>query len=235
MEDQKPYETRAKNTFLNDIGHTHTCQCLECQELQEKPHRDCDNCSRPVQDQVCPMSAKDTHACLEGESRPFWKPKQDRNCFTCGKRINNKVLECPLEHDALQECVRDFWSMWEPIKSFMGSPDWAKKQELKADQAVEFVRGAWTVEKGITNTQWLIRDECQKIMDKLLEKNRKYGDSAIKPVRVFSKADPAEQINVRLDDKISRIMSGQADEDEDVEFDLIGYLILKRVQRRIAE
>ena len=40
-----------------------------------------------------------------------------------------------------------------------------------------------------------------------------------------------EQIDVRLDDKLSRIMSGQGDEDEDVEQDIIGYLILKRVAK----
>ena len=66
----------------------------------------------------------------------------------------------------------------------------------------------------------------------MLAKNRKYGNSAIEPCRIFSKATPLEQINVRLDDKLSRLMSGQADEDEDVELDIIGYLMLKRIAKR---
>lgn len=87
----------------------------------------------------------------------------------------------------------------------------------------------------LTGTQLKIRQECNKIKWALIEKNRRYGDSAINPKRVFSHADPIEQINIRIDDKLSRIMSGQADDDEDPEFDLIGYLILKRVARQIQQ
>lgn len=86
----------------------------------------------------------------------------------------------------------------------------------------------------ITKTQQLITEACSEINDILLTKNRRYGDSAINPIRIFSKADSIEQINVRLDDKLSRIVSGQGDEDEDVELDIIGYLILKRVAKKIA-
>ena len=87
------------------------------------------------------------------------------------------------------------------------------------------------VHDGKHDTQKLIAEECDNIKEILLEKNRKYGDSAINPCRIFSKADPLEQINVRLDDKLSRIMSGQDDEDEDPELDIIGYLILKRIAK----
>lgn len=80
--------------------------------------------------------------------------------------------------------------------------------------------------------QQLIIEECDRVKALLLEKNRKYGNSALEPIRVFSKADSIEQINVRIDDKLSRIQSSQSDEDEDVEIDLIGYLILKIVKKR---
>ena len=69
----------------------------------------------------------------------------------------------------------------------------------------------------------------------LLEKNRKYGDSALHPVRVFSKADPLEQLKVRVDDKLSRLRNQQPDEDEDVVLDLVGYLILYLVARQEAQ
>lgn len=81
----------------------------------------------------------------------------------------------------------------------------------------------------------MIEETCDEIKCMLMTKNRKYGNSAIDPVRVFSRADAVEQINVRIDDKLSRIKSAQKDEDEDVEKDLIGYLILKRVARRMHE
>jgi hypothetical protein len=61
----------------------------------------------------------------------------------------------------------------------------------------------------------------------LMAKNRKYGNSATNPVRAFSKADPREQIKVRIDDKISRLVrSTSQEEDEDVCDDLIGYLVI---------
>ena len=86
-----------------------------------------------------------------------------------------------------------------------------------------------------TGAQVLISEECDVVKDILLAKNRKYGNSAIEPCRVFSNATQLEQINVRLDDKLSRLMSGQADEDEDIELDLIGYLMLKRIAKRWHE
>jgi hypothetical protein len=83
-----------------------------------------------------------------------------------------------------------------------------------------------------------ITQVCLEIKNMLLEKNRKYGDSALKPVRIFSKASTLEQLKVRLDDKLSRLQNVQDDEDEDVISDLVGYLILFKVaqmQQRRAD
>lgn len=66
----------------------------------------------------------------------------------------------------------------------------------------------------------------------LIAKNRKYGDAALNPKRIFSRASAVEQIKVRLDDKISRLMNQQPDEDEDVEWDLMGYLVLLRIAKK---
>ena len=82
---------------------------------------------------------------------------------------------------------------------------------------------------GLSFSQALIVKKCEEVKELLIEKNRKYGDSALNPQRIFSNADPMAQIDVRLDDKLSRIASGQADEDEDVYLDLTGYLILRMV------
>lgn len=67
------------------------------------------------------------------------------------------------------------------------------------------------------------------LREMLLAKNRKYGDAALNPEQTFSKSNPIELINVRMDDKLSRIRNRQSDEDEDPEMDLIGYLIIKRI------
>lgn len=79
-----------------------------------------------------------------------------------------------------------------------------------------------------------ILTQVKAIAERLIEKNKKYGNSAIQPQRIFSRADPIEQINVRIDDKLSRIKNQQVNEDEDAEFDLIGYLVLKRVFNNLA-
>ena len=80
-------------------------------------------------------------------------------------------------------------------------------------------------------TESLIAEICNDIRDLLLTKNRAYVNSALNPIRVFSKADAKEQILVRIDDKLNRIKQGSdiLDNDEDVIQDLIGYLILLKV------
>lgn len=82
-----------------------------------------------------------------------------------------------------------------------------------------------------TQTQKQIEKVCDSIKNLLLDKNRKYGDSALNPSRIFSKADPVEQIFVRIDDKLSRISKGAGlvANDEDVITDLIGYLVLLKI------
>jgi hypothetical protein len=65
----------------------------------------------------------------------------------------------------------------------------------------------------------------------LIEKNRAYGDSALDPVRVFSKQDNIEQLYVRIDDKLSRIKRGHEYPGDDTIFDLVGYLVLLLVAK----
>jgi hypothetical protein len=76
-----------------------------------------------------------------------------------------------------------------------------------------------------------ISEECDALKAMLLEKNRAYGSSALSPVRIFAKSDTVEQIRVRIDDKLSRLMRGSA-AGEDVVKDLLGYLILLRIATR---
>ena len=69
------------------------------------------------------------------------------------------------------------------------------------------------------------------LAEMLVEKNDKYGNSALEPKRIFSKSSAVEQILVRIDDKLSR-MANQSDlEDEDVVEDLLGYLVLLKIAK----
>ena len=77
------------------------------------------------------------------------------------------------------------------------------------------------------NESLKIKDTTQhsdNIKNMLIEKNMKYGDSALNPVRIMSKADSVEQIKVRIDDKLSRLSQGHTDDNEDV----IHHLLTKR-------
>lgn len=87
------------------------------------------------------------------------------------------------------------------------------------------------------DTQADIAVTCDAIKALLLEKNRAYGDSALSPLRVFSRADTVEQIRVRIDDKLSRLSRGHALADESMDQtvdDLLGYLVLLKIARRRA-
>lgn len=83
-------------------------------------------------------------------------------------------------------------------------------------------------EPTLAETQAAIAQVCDSIKEMLLAKNMAYGNSAICPVRIFSQSPALEQINVRIDDKLSRLAKGHA-AGEDVEKDLLGYLVLKQV------
>ena len=84
--------------------------------------------------------------------------------------------------------------------------------------------------------QIMISSVCDEIKTMLLTKNERYGNSALDPVRIFSKADSREQLYVRIDDNLSRIQKGAGllGNDEDVINDLIGYLVLLKVNESLA-
>lgn len=83
----------------------------------------------------------------------------------------------------------------------------------------------------LSKTETKISEICDDIKELLIFKNRKYGNSALKPCRVFSKSSAVEQLLVRIDDKLNRIMQGAGllAKDEDVLNDLIGYLVLLKI------
>lgn len=70
-----------------------------------------------------------------------------------------------------------------------------------------------------------------EIKELLISKNQKYGNSALEPLGVFSKLTPEQALFVRIDDKLKRIKNGSLEkDDEDVINDLIGYLVLLKIQ-----
>ena len=76
-----------------------------------------------------------------------------------------------------------------------------------------------------------VNSTVAKIADMLVAKNKAYGNSALNPVRVFSKASPQEQLLVRIDDKLSRLARGNEYPGDDTIDDLIGYLIILKIAK----
>ena len=84
--------------------------------------------------------------------------------------------------------------------------------------------------KTATATQNKIDSVFQSLSRLVQEKNRRYGDSAIKPLRIFSKLPEDEGIKIRLDDKLNRIINaGEIRKNDAV--DIMGYLCLYCVSK----
>ena len=105
--------------------------------------------------------------------------------------------------------------------------EWGKKPSDTTNEKVT----------SLPESQKRIKEVGESIIDFLLEKNDQYGDSALEPNRIFSQADTAEQLKVRIDDKINRLVMGtdNLEKDDDILKDLIGYLILLLVHSRYYE
>ena len=75
-----------------------------------------------------------------------------------------------------------------------------------------------------------IKAVIKSIYNVLIEKNKRYGNSALSPANVFSKLDSESGILLRLDDKINRIKNSLELRKNDV-FDILGYLTLLSIQK----
>lgn len=79
--------------------------------------------------------------------------------------------------------------------------------------------------------------QCLEIAALLLEKNISYGNSALDPICVFATdVDAGKQIDIKIDDKLSRIKRGSEFQGDDTVLDLAGYLVLKLIHhKRVRE
>jgi hypothetical protein len=75
------------------------------------------------------------------------------------------------------------------------------------------------------NTQEKIDILFHNFGEFLKEKNRRYGDSALKPAQIFSRVPATDQLCNRLDDKLNRIKNSDELKKNDVA-DVFGYVAL---------
>lgn len=78
-----------------------------------------------------------------------------------------------------------------------------------------------------------VRSVINEVEEMLVNKNKAYGNAALEPLRIFSKADSTDGILLRIDDKLNRIKNvGITPETEDSVMDLIGYLVLLKISQK---
>lgn len=86
------------------------------------------------------------------------------------------------------------------------------------------------IDNAFDTTSDKIKATFDSMRDLVLEKNKRYGDSALSPLGCFSKLDGEQGIRIRLDDKLKRISNSEELRKNDVS-DVMGYLALLCVSR----
>lgn len=91
-------------------------------------------------------------------------------------------------------------------------------------------------ENTMTDTQQKIVEVMEAMKNLLLYKNKKYGDSALNPKKIFYKGDSMNSILIRLDDKLGRVISNMEDKPRvnDVA-DIIGYSALLLISMGVTK
>lgn len=105
------------------------------------------------------------------------------------------------------------------IKIHEGSKDW----KIKKLEDIE----------NYTDTQKKIKEICDEIAKLLIDKNKKYGNSALEPKNIFYKGNAENSILIRLDDKIGRIINSNDGIRTNDIVDIIGYLVLLLISKNI--
>ena len=170
-------------------------------------------------------------------------------CFICGKALTKEEA---MVSKACSECIKTVGTARQsqikvpktgsnvnPIPSTVVKVEFDESKQ--AYKAQDDEGRNWESSNGIdwtekaTDTQQKIVDVLDGMKQLLLYKNKKYGDSAINPKKVFYKGDATNSILIRLDDKIGRVMSNTEDKPRvnDVA-DIIGYCTLLLVSMGVT-
>lgn len=114
----------------------------------------------------------------------------------------------------------------------MSLPDWeGLPTGFNPDAGLQFLRGELD---STDEVRRLIAEAGIRLACLLINKNARYGNSALEPVSVFAQdISPQQRMAVRMDDKVNRIVRGQGingGDGEDPRVDLAGYLLLDIVR-----
>lgn len=100
---------------------------------------------------------------------------------------------------------------------------------LKNNHTMEIIYGAKLEPISSEEMEATIREVCSSLAEFLISKQRAYGNSATHPINALSNLGAMHRMDVRIDDKLSRIHRGEEYPGDDTLLDLAGYSILKLV------
>ncbi len=138
--------------------------------------------------------------------------------------IGNRYVITEIKKTEFKLCAEESYDLCfytdkknvEPLVQFT-IPDWIQDRTDNDELA--------TQEFGLR-----LEKTAASIINLLKSKNRAYGNTALDPVKIFSRLDATEALCARIDDKIMRIKNkGINDKTEDTVDDLIGYLLLLKM------
>jgi len=162
----------------------------------------------------------------------IWKPDGDDNREYWIVSYSGEVYKEVYENGHGDAMTIAFGNAYETKELAEKASKLMKINNLVIQKMCQTSNSAIVNHKANNNFSTLVGSELANIETMLIDKNAKYGNSALEPKRIFSKASSVEQILVRIDDKLSRMATQSVDEDEDVVQDLLGYLILLRIAQK---
>lgn len=153
-------------------------------------------------------------------------------CFICGKSMSKEQYQLSR---ACPDCIEKIMSARQTqvkVPKTGSNVKPAPRPDIKL--SVEYMH-AHMKEALYTDTQAKLIDVLDGMKNLLLYKNKKYGDSALKPKNIFYKGDATNSILIRLDDKIGRVKSNTEEQPRvnDVA-DIIGYCTLLLVSMGVT-
>jgi len=144
--------------------------------------------------------------------KEHFKNAKEVICLYNGDTINIKNSECGVIYEAALS--EDYWI---DVKGHRG-----ESVLLYDSDNHNYAKIVSTIESKAEESNSKFKKIGNSIVDLLDYKNKKYGESALEPINIFTGKSLVGQ---RLDDKISRVKNSPKLQKNDIA-DIIGYLIL---------
>lgn len=148
-------------------------------------------------------------------------------CPECLNRVDPEVYRTKLIGDICDGCDAVYYRNYEQvvISNDPDIPDDEKFSEVVTARSKRpFTEPIDDADRS-TDTALKIMEATESLAAMLTDKNKKYGDAALRPAKVFSKLYVTNSLLIRADDKLNRIINNPELRRDDLT-DLAGYLVL---------